>query len=316
MNTSIISRTLLLSTLGLCAVACADVDEPTSDVSAETDSGSEMPGNPENPQTDGGSTGSTPDDDDNGQTESGAPPDDDDADPPEESEGESSTGDASESSSEESGEAPDLEAVCGDGIVHIDEVCDDGLNVGETEGDCATDCSAVVLRKQIVLSDDRTNGRFGDGSLSVVNFADAHCQDGHKAMFVYGDERVATIEPHDGDGQVDWVLEPWTEYVNADGERIWTTQSIALLGVDENGNWAGLDHPIADAGTDAWTGMRDDYTAHDITCSDWTEDDPFGSLVEGSNGLASATDQNVVGTDRDFGRGYCFFEHSFFCAEQ
>jgi len=152
--------------------------------------------------------------------------------------------------------------------------------------------------------------------VAPVVYADSQCPAGYKAMFADGIERVASESPFSGVGSVDWVITPWTEYINDNGGTVFVTADIPLLGVDPSGEWIGLDYPIDDEATGAWTGMRNDYTTHDVTCSNWTDDDPFGALAHGSNGLPNATDDNFVGTQLEYGRGYCYFEQPFYCVEQ
>ncbi len=217
--------------------------------------------------------------------------------------------------SDDTGMEP-VEAFCGDGNVDDGEICDDGSNEGAREGDCNPTCSAVVALKHVTMSETATDGAFGDGTVPPVTYADAQCPAGYKAMFAHGSDRVASESPYQGDGQVDWVIAPWTEYVNDNGGTVFVTGDIALLGVDASGAWVGLDYAIDDEVTAAWTGMANDYTTHAMTCSDWTDGDPNAYLSQGSDGVPSVTDDDFVGTALQFGRGFCFSVSPFYCVEQ
>ena len=43
--------------------------------------------------------------------------------------------------------------------------------------------------KHVTISENATNGAFGDGTVAPVVYADAQCPAGYKAMFVDGIER-------------------------------------------------------------------------------------------------------------------------------
>jgi hypothetical protein len=164
--------------------------------------------------------------------------------------------------------------VCGDSRVEGNEFCDDGRNLGTAVGDCAPDCSAVVVQKKIVLSAPTVLPNFArDGVGPVVDYADAHCPAGYKALFADGLHRVATITPNKGDGRKGWVLQPWTRYVNQAGAPIWTTNQSALLGVVD-GKFQGLTNAIAplDQLNYAITGMNADWTILQAgsNCANWT----------------------------------------------
>jgi len=53
---------------------------------------------------------------------------------------------------------------------------------------------------------------------------------GWKALLVGGGRR-ATVTPLKGDGQLDWVIKPYTHYFNENDVLIWTTDDVPLLGV-------------------------------------------------------------------------------------
>lgn len=234
----------------------------------------------------------------------------------------STTGDASTSGDTSGGSSSDdattgdssggADPVCGDGEVSGDEVCDDGTNAGETAGDCAPDCSVVVVERIIRLSQVPVNSNFG-GVPNPVVYADAQCDPGFTALFVDGTNRVASVTPYTGDGQVDWVLQPWTEYVNSDGQRIWTTTDLRLLGVDDAFTWQGLENPVTPSVNFGRTGMVGDYTTSTADCNGWTG---------GGGTLAFAQTQLVtplaIGIPDNDSGGLCgsLIGHEFICVEQ
>jgi hypothetical protein len=161
--------------------------------------------------------------------------------------------------------------VCGDSRVEGNEFCDDGQNLGTAVGDCAPDCSAIVVQKKIVLSAATVLPDFAkDGLGPAAEHADTHCAPGYKALFSEGLHRIATVTPNKGDGQRGWVLRPWTRYVNDVGAPIWTTDKSALLGVNAS-TFRGLINPILG---DAYiiTGMKADWTPLPAgsNCAGWT----------------------------------------------
>jgi hypothetical protein len=167
-----------------------------------------------------------------------------------------------------------VKPVCGDSRVEGNEFCDDGQNLGTAPGECAPDCSVLVVQRKIVLVVATVLPNFArNGGDLVVQNADAHCPVGYKALFADGLKRVATITPNKGDGRKDWVLRPWTRYVNQAGAPIWTTNESALLGVTD-GKFQGLINAVApdDLLNYAVTGMNADWTilrAGD-NCANWT----------------------------------------------
>lgn len=122
-------------------------------------------------------------------------------------------------------------ASCGDDNVWEGvEACDDGMAGNQLEvGACAPDCSRVIEERIII------GGEFlpDDGNLggNPVGVADGSCPVGYGAMFVVPGVRHASVTPLAGDGQLDWVLHPYTAYVNDDDVLMWITDDVALLGV-------------------------------------------------------------------------------------
>ena len=53
----------------------------------------------------------------------------------------------------------------------------------------------------------------------------------YRALLVDGVGRVASQTAYKGDGRIDWVLLPYTRYLNEKGNLIWITDAVPLLGV-------------------------------------------------------------------------------------
>lgn len=164
--------------------------------------------------------------------------------------------------------------VCGDSNIGPDEFCDDGEGDNVLEvGACAPDCSTVIEEKVI------TTGAFVDGGNlgpNPVAAADGACESGYRAMFVVPGLRVATTEPYGTAGSTDWVLSPYTAYVNYEGAEVWTTDETPLLGVRE-GTQQDLLAPLTDENSQNLfdyqiaTGLSPDWTASNAnTCNGWT----------------------------------------------
>jgi hypothetical protein len=190
--------------------------------------------------------------------------------------------------------------VCGDHRVEGPEVCDDGMNLGAAVGDCAPDCSKLVDQKRIVQSNAGVHADFArNGAGALVSTADSYCPTGFKALFASGTQRVASTTPNAGTGQVDWVLKPWTRYVNANGQPIWLTNKTALLGVSGTG-FSGLTNAIVPGSNSGYiTGMRSDWTILQTNrnCSGWTS---IASAAQIMIGIGGATDARFLEQAPDF----------------
>ncbi len=166
---------------------------------------------------------------------------------------------------------------CGNGDLDGDEVCDEGGDNGVGAGDCAPDCSAFVQERTIVAAQTNYSSAFAFGEDSVIAVVDAGCAAefgaGAVALFAYGEERRATLTPFAGDDQIDWVLTPWTRYLNDEGDLVWVTESIALLGIDADGDTHDLENPVwlPPENNPTFTGMNTNWTTQvDADCNGWT----------------------------------------------
>jgi len=115
-------------------------------------------------------------------------------------------------------------------------------------------------------SQDNIRGFFYRGNVNVG----AGTREYSNGFLVDGVNRVATVTAFRGDGQVNWVLKRWTQYVDVSNLVIWTTDRSALLGVT-NGVPGTLIHPCAptDLNYGSWGGMLQDYRTGE-TCAGWT----------------------------------------------
>ncbi|MEM6295965.1 MAG: DUF1554 domain-containing protein [Myxococcota bacterium] len=207
---------------------------------------------------------------------------------------------------------------CGDGIVSEPEMCDDADDNGTDLGVCAPDCSKVVDAKTITLS--YNYGTNGDMGADAIAHVDARCESaglgGYKAMFANGTSRRATVTPYVGDGQMDWVLTPWTRYLRDDGELIWVTDESALLGV-RDGNPEPLLQPIAtQLVTTVYTGLRGNWLAElNDDCVNWSTNSSGASHYAGQpDELTSAL--FLAGTTPAISPGNCGSTTPVYCVQQ
>lgn len=127
--------------------------------------------------------------------------------------------------------------------------------------------------------------------------------------------REASQTALQGDGAIDWVLAPWTEYRRPatvggqGGTRVWTTNDVPLLGVESQGLQA-LINPITSVsggqGSNVWTGFDTNWTTGD-TCSGWTDGNESAF-----RGRAGFTDSQFLYT----GISACTNSRRIYCVEQ
>lgn len=111
-----------------------------------------------------------------------------------------------------------------------------------------------------------------NGALGGVVGADARCNAGakpttavYKALIVDGANRVASVSPNTGDGQVDWVFRPGQNYFRSDGiTPVMTTDAAGLfIGTLTNPFTA------SPTGRSNWMGLNADWTTSVNLCSNW-----------------------------------------------
>jgi len=161
---------------------------------------------------------------------------------------------------------------CGDGKINgPDEACDNGIDNSLALGACNPACTGFVRQKNLKIDMTFPVGYGG----ALTGDWDAACRGGagpsYLGLVVDGTTRIASRTPFKGDGQLNWVLKPYTRYVNEVGDLVWTTDNISLFGV-RNGNPAPLINPIAPSGSIfGWVGVNDDWTTSSSNCNVWTE---------------------------------------------
>lgn len=161
-----------------------------------------------------------------------------------------------------------LENVCGDGDRGPNEGCDEGEDNGLGLLRCAPDCSQIIQKKRIIIS----NPPFDDENFQPdpVATVDAACPSGYKALFAYGSDRRATTVPFKSVNAVDWVLKPYTYYYNVLENPIWLTREVPLLGV-ENGAFVGLENGISETSYVYVSGLNvDGTTLGSDNCQGWS----------------------------------------------
>jgi hypothetical protein len=196
--------------------------------------------------------------------------------------------------------------VCGDGDQGPGEGCDDGAENGLTLLACAPDCSRIIEAKHIVVSPEMQGEKLQP---NPVAHADAQCPSGFKALFGYGNERRATTIPFGNANAVDWVLRPYTYYVNTSENLIWLTRETPLLGV-ESGAFVGLTNPISQYTLAIISNLNPDGTLLETdNCEGWSGvDETFSTHI----GLPLASDSGFL----DYTVLACGYLVAFYCVEQ
>lgn len=141
-----------------------------------------------------------------------------------------------------------------------------------------------------------------DGNLRGVSGADDSCMSDenypgtgtYKALIVDSTNRVASVTANTGDGQVDWILQPNTDYVQSDG-------TTAIMTTDANGLFVfgELTNSITAGGSDYWTGLDANWQPGGDTtlCANWTSN----SVTEDANyGEGSFVNGRAIASDNSF----------------
>jgi cysteine-rich repeat protein len=209
---------------------------------------------------------------------------------------------------------------CGDGVVNGQEICDAGSPMVIAVGKCKPDCSGLIGSRLI-----RATG-FVSAALNGISGADGMCATmfggtgvSYKALLVDGHARVATVSPNTGDGQVDWVLQKYTQYVNGDGKEIFLTDDAALLGVRAKQN-VGILVPIptvidnygAFLGVNNnWVASNKDESAGITNCQSWK------STAAAESFTGPAAGATTAGTFPDNGgTSSCANQAHLYCVQQ
>jgi len=199
--------------------------------------------------------------------------------------------------------------VCGDGKRTPPEVCDDGPANGTKPGQCNPGCTGKVESKHL-----RLTPQFFTGNLGGVSGADAKCVAafgaGWKALISDPGKRQATRTQADhlsGTGieaidPIDWVLSPFTRYLNSKDEEVWTTDESAMLGVRNQKFEAFLPHKLnPDTFKYSWAGCFYDWHPFFYTCQGWTS----SSSAESGTVYSNDATTRIFGDDRTVGLSTC-----------
>jgi hypothetical protein len=198
---------------------------------------------------------------------------------------------------------------CGDEIIQSNEECDSGPNNGAGKGFCAADCQkAVTVELEIRVTNGATLGLLTKNDKQGIAGADELCKtfgQNWKAMISDGMFRIASANGWSNDGQKEWVLLPYTAYLNASQELIGVTGEDSLLGVPQTG---ALIHAIGLVESQVWTGLNDDWTSNADDCDDWKSGSAQneGAVGQASDALANYLRlENVEGACNTPRRLYC-----------
>jgi hypothetical protein len=156
---------------------------------------------------------------------------------------------------------------CGNGVVEAGETCDKGAENGLELARCAPDCSRIIQIKHIKLSPEHQGGNLQPNPVAA---ADASCPVGYKALFAYAAVRRASTSPNNLANPIDWVIQPYTYYVNETENPVWLTDDVALLGM-RKGAFSPLQNQINGAVAVVLTGLNGDWTTLGTdNCNGWS----------------------------------------------
>ena len=172
-------------------------------------------------------------------------------------------------------------AVCGNNIIEDGEVCDKGMNPPLEPGSCLPTCDGTIPTKKIFAFGSFTGNLTGGGMLSIVDekckaYAAENGLDGtFKAMLSDNATRIAATSPFDATEAKDWVLHPYTAYLNPSLQVVWVTGPIPLLGVvpNQDPNQPNvpqmLKNPINNGEVVVWTGLTSEWLSANVHCGQW-----------------------------------------------
>ncbi|MDI7195504.1 DUF1554 domain-containing protein [Leptospira santarosai] len=129
-----------------------------------------------------------------------------------------------------------------------------------------------------------------------------------KAMLVDGINRRASVTANQGDGQIDWVLKPNTEYRRVEVNPIITvgvTNFVGLFTFPLNSTWDHFE------GNNIWTGLNSDWTGAPENCGMWMNPDAHGRYGDSDRTTDEAISAGVSACDNSG-----FIDPEILCVEQ
>lgn len=207
-----------------------------------------------------------------------------------------------------------LGAHCGDGIINGPESCDQGTVYTSSmpAGVCRPDCAGLVQQKTIQLYATRLVPAQG-GVSGVDNLCISSFGSDYRAMIVDSSTRIASVSPNQGDGQVNWVVAPYTRYLSAEtGALVFITDHTRLIGAaggQDQDLYAAIHSD--DDGFGVWTGANPDWTSSTSNCVNWTSS---SSADTGRACNAAATTAETFPNNN--GLSDCAQLRHFFCVQQ
>lgn len=189
----------------------------------------------------------------------------------------SSTTSTGETTTASTTEAP---ARCGDAKIDPGEACDGGPEPPLEPGACRPDCTGPIETRTIFVTKEPITGNFAAND--DLTAADALCADAGEIFGLTGEFRAmigdvsrwGAIEAYDGDCSADWPLQRFTAYESRQGELVWVTSEVRLLGVvsglapGEPNEPAPLLAPIDAGPIEMWTGLASTWQTA-ATCDNW-----------------------------------------------
>ena len=137
---------------------------------------------------------------------------------------------------------------------------------------------------------------------------------GYKGLVTDGVNRIATVNPNAGDGQVGWVVAPYTRYVSIHSNLlVFVSDNTRLIGAS-GGQDRSLENPIGTAAQDdnygVWVGAEADWRSS-FDCLNWT------SNSASEYGVGPATQATGTGNfPNNGGVSLCSNTRRFFCIQQ
>lgn len=162
-------------------------------------------------------------------------------------------------------------------------------------GACRPDCGGIIETRRIFVTKE---SHFGDFAHNAdITIADEICAKEAAALYpnmpgtfraMLSDvTRYAATMPFFGDCSDDWPIQPFTAYVNVEGQLVWVTGELRMLGIppgaapgDANAAKKLL-APISTKQVAVWTGLSSTWQTAS-TCQSWRDPQQLGTVGEAS----------------------------------